>query len=627
MGTMKRVRPLTPTEREVRRRQGRKRVLSALQSAAARARAKVRPLLTDLPAGVLAENLFKPPKFPPSAMPTDASMAMDESVDITANAQWAQSLYNAAGYQGMVFLGYPYLAELAQRPEYRVLAEVIATEMTRKWIELKSSDTEDDKSEKLKELETELKRLNVQDQFRKIAELDAFFGRAHLYLDTGATDNPNELKMPIGDGATKLSKSKVKQGQFATVRTVEPVWTYPSNYNSNDPLKPDWYYPNAWLVQGKQIHSTRLLTFVGRPVPDLLKPAYAFGGLSMTQMAMPYVQNWLRTRQSVSDAISNFSVRGIKSNMQAGLQDGGEEMFARADLFAAVSDNRNLMMLDKDTEDFFNVQTTLSSLDLLQAQSQEHMAAVSRIPIVKLLGIQPAGLNASSEGEIETFSDWIHAFQMRLFGPALERIIAFAQLSLWGFVDPSISFIFVPLRGKDEKEDAEIEKIRAETDGIYIDKQVVDQEDVRTRIATDRKSQYAGLEVDKLPEITDEEGDDLDPDDDQEQGSEELDDNETDDDDAPAKDVKPKIKRVLAKDADKSVKDKDASKSAHPDHAFYKAGKEAKSKGSGSYPFTATKEQQRAWRQEQQRAWRQGLGGFDADKPYSAEAHAKATDT
>jgi len=50
------------------------------------------------------------------------------------------------------------------------------------------------------------------------------------------------------------------------------------------PSEADWYRPSEWFVMGKQIHATRLLTFVGREVPDILKPAYSFGGLSMTQI-------------------------------------------------------------------------------------------------------------------------------------------------------------------------------------------------------------------------------------------------------------------------------------------------------------------------------------------------------
>src|SRR6202011_2503289 len=119
-------------------------------------------------------------------------------------------------------------------------------------------------------------------------------------------------------------KAKVGVGSLKRLRVIEPVWTYPSNYNATDPLKPDWYKPSSWFVQGKEVHSTRLLTFIGREVPDLLKPAYSFGGLALSQMAKPYVDNWLRTRQSVADIIRAFSVFLLKTNLGESLQAGGD---------------------------------------------------------------------------------------------------------------------------------------------------------------------------------------------------------------------------------------------------------------------------------------------------------------
>ena len=50
----------------------------------------------------------------------------------------------------------------------------------------------------------------------------------------------------------------------------------------------------------------------------------------------------------------------------------------------------------------------LGTLDALQAQSQEQLASVSGIPLVELLGITPAGLNASSEGELKAYYGRIH---------------------------------------------------------------------------------------------------------------------------------------------------------------------------------------------------------------------------
>lgn len=460
------------------------------------AMAKARKKSATLEDGVLA---FTPAEPAPGVVPAGHKLlAMDEAV--TGVAAWGGlSIYTVGFNQGLTFLGYPYLSELAQRPEYRRISEVISTEMTRKWIKLHGKG-DADKRDRIDELHDRMKQLNVQGAFRELAEQDGFFGRSHLYIDTGDTDSKTELKTPIGDGWNKLSASKISKGKIKRIKTVEPVWCYPANYNASNPLKPDWYRPETWFVMGSEVHSSRLLTFVGREVPDLMKPAFSFGGLSLSQMAKPYIDNWLRTRASVSDLISTYSVSGLKTNMQGTLQAGGAEMFKRIDLFNALRDNSGSMMIDKETEEWFNVTTPLSTIDQLQAQAQEHMAAICGIPIVKLLGIQPAGLNASSEGEIRCFYDWIAAYQELFFTSNLHRLIGFIMLDLWGEVDEDIIFTFEPLWSLDEKTLAEIRKIEAETDQLLIDSGVITNAEARARVAGDPDTPYAGLNADEVPE-------------------------------------------------------------------------------------------------------------------------------
>jgi hypothetical protein len=79
-------------------------------------------------------------------------------------------------------------------------------------------------------------------------------------------------------------------------------------------------------------------------------------------------------------------------------------MLKRAQLFNMMRDNRGVMMLDKDSEEFFQHNTPLSSLTELQAQAQEHMAAPTHIPLVKLTGVTPAGLNASLMAKSKCFT-------------------------------------------------------------------------------------------------------------------------------------------------------------------------------------------------------------------------------
>jgi uncharacterized protein len=432
-----------------------------------------------------------------------ARLALDSSLE--SAGEWAAVAFASAAHEGIAFMGYPFLAELAQRPEYRRAVEIIALNMTRKWIKLKcTGDDPKAKSEKIKQLTAVMEKLDVRRAFRKVAEQDGFFGRAHLYLDFGAEveKDLDELKTTIGDGSDAASKGKIgKERPLVGLKTVEAVWCYPSRYVADNPLSAAWYNPQTWFVMGKEVHATRLLRFVGREVPDLLKPAYSFGGLALTQLGKPYVDNWLRTRQSVADIISVFSVFVLKTRMVDQINADPESFFRRLDLFTLTRDNRGVLAIDKDLEDFENIAAPLGTLDALQAQTQEHMAAVWGIPLVVLLGIQPAGLNASSEGELKVWREWINAYQEHLFRPHLTTVINFVQLSLFGKVDPEITFDFVPLEQLSEKEEAEVEKVRADTDSVLVEAGIVDREESRQRLADDPDSPYHGLKVEDLPDL------------------------------------------------------------------------------------------------------------------------------
>lgn len=435
---------------------------------------------------------YEPPRgVLPSTVAKSEVLAMD-STDYE---------YVNAVYGGAYFKGYPYLAMLTQRPEYRKMSETIAKEMTRKWIKLQAKG-DGDKTDKITALDKALEKFKVRKLFRKAAELDGFFGRGQIFIDVAkpgarvsSRDDTDELKTVL-----LRDPAKVTKGGLIGFKLIEPVWTYPSSYNGNDPLAPDYYKPSSWFVMGKNVHSSRLLLFISREVPDLLKAAYNFGGVPLSQLAEPYVENWLRTRDSVSDLIASFSVSGVKTTMGDALQGGdGIEMFARAELFNNIRDNRGLFMLDKDSEEFFQFNTPLSGLDALQAQAQEQLSAVSNIPLVKLLGITPSGLNASSDGEVRVFYDYVKSMQEHIYRENLQHVLDLVQLSEFGEIDPDITFEFVPLWEMSEVERATVRKSDADTDAVLVGAGVISSDEVRERLAADPDSPYHSLEVNNGP--------------------------------------------------------------------------------------------------------------------------------
>lgn len=422
----------------------------------------------------------KPPTLAPGVVP-DGVQAPVLATDANPYA------FAAEAFPGGGFPGFSYLSQLATRPEYRAFASTLSTELTREWIEFTSKQDDDtDTAEKIKAIEDEFKRLNVRGVFQRAAENDCYFGRAQIFLEIDGADRKTPLI---------LDPRTVKKGSLSRVVPVEAIWTTPAGYNALDPAAPDFYKPSSWFMLGQQVHASRLMTVVTRPLPDILKPAFNFAGMSMSQLAEPYVDNWLRTRQSVADLINNFSTTALATSMDPILQgdDDGVDLLNRADLFTATRSNKGLMLLDKEREELVQVNTPLSGLHELQAQSQEHMCSVSRMPAIVLTGISPSGLNSSSDGEIRIFYDWIAAQQEAFWREPLETILKAVQLSLFGEIDPDIGLAFVPLFQMTPDEEADIRAKDGVTDCAYVAAGIIDPSEVRDRLAKDPASGYQGL--------------------------------------------------------------------------------------------------------------------------------------
>lgn len=442
-----------------------------------------------------ASNAYKVPDIIHGVVPENEKAAIAQDSYTQTLTNYADTFLQFYGE----FAGYPKLAKLTQSTDYRCVYETTASEMTREWGKVKTTDDlNDELSNKIKLIEERLKALNVKSLIRKHIENEMIFGRSQLFIDIEGQKENTDLPL-------LLKKSSIGKGKLKGFKLIEPMWSTPSVYNAVDPLGDDFYVPEKWYVMGKTVHANRLLTLITRPVPDLLKPMYNFSGISMIQLMEPYVERWQRNVDSISELIHSFSLTGLKTDMSAILEDGADdfELVKRAMLFSQLKDNQNLMLVNKDTEEFFQFNTPLSTLDSLMQKSQEQMAAPSHTPLVKLIGITPAGLNANSEGEIKVYYDYIAAQQENHLSPQIKVIIDVIQLDLFGEIDNSIFFNFNPLEQMSDEQKANIRKSKAETDAILIQNSVIAQEESRERLSKDEDGDYSGIDANDIPEIND----------------------------------------------------------------------------------------------------------------------------
>ena len=401
------------------------------------------------PPGVVPEGYERP-----SPLGTDSAASNMTDISSWAMAQTAAQPSWMA--DGLGFLGYPTLAQMAQRAEFRKPCDVIAREATREWISLSTHNPADqaassipsDPAARLHALEVEMKRLNIRELLHQQILDSLLYGIGHIWLNMAGTPRTTygqTLPLP-------LTPNGVRKGTLAGLKTIEPVWTTPNAYNADSPLQDDYYRPRNWWVQGCLVHRDRLISMVPYGVSDLFKPSFNFGGMSLTQQLRPYVHNFLRTRNSISNITANFSKLVLKTDMGGLMATGtGEEadpttsITGRASFMQKISEGQDIIVADRQNEDVSIVATPLAGLADLQAQSMEAMASIPGIPLVKLFGITPNGLNASSAGEIRVFYDEIAAFQEAHMRPVLNRLLTLLQLNLWGETDPALEITFNPL--------------------------------------------------------------------------------------------------------------------------------------------------------------------------------------
>jgi uncharacterized protein len=444
------------------------------------------------------------PLLPKGVVPegTEPLVAMD-------NAAYDYS--RGAGFGGQTewvgFPGYPYLSMLSTRAEYRMFAQAMSNNLTREWLKLGSTNTDDDATkEKITQLEQDLKDMGLKEVIALMADHDSFYGRAQLFLDVRSQSSEEVRDTPLLITPKTIKKETIKPDEKITkyfrVRAVEAMWTTPSVYNADDPTRDDFYKPVGWFMLGKRVHADRLLTVITRPVTDMLKPAFNFGGMSMSQLAEPYVDNWLRTRQSVSDLINNFSIVTMQTDMAQVLSgsDDGDSVMRRAEYFALTRNNKGMMLLDKEREEIVVQNVPLGGLDALQAQSQEQMCSVSHIPAVILLGISPTGFGNLAEGEIRAFFDWMRSLQYRDWTWIVQRVLEIIQLIRYGVIDSDITINWEPLYQMTPKEEAELRKADGDRDVAYITAGVLAPEEVREKLARNPDSGYEGLDVTQVPE-------------------------------------------------------------------------------------------------------------------------------
>lgn len=440
-----------------------------------------------------APHPFDPADFaPPATMSRPGRSALLDAdgrvMDAAPCCDVAEFLRGQYGLGANGFLGYGTCATLSQDGLMRLGVEGLADDMVREWGKVTGPD-----AAACRALEKALTSLRVRELFRQAAGTVGYFGVAYLFVDTGTRDD-EELMTPL----TPIPAKMGGMGGIKRLVPLDPVIVSPGDYNAFDPLSPHYFDPRWYILLSRRVHASRVLKFVQHRLPLLLLPAYNFGGVPATQLALDYLVHFTGTRESAARLLNKFSLTVFKANLQGLIYDaeGAEaDIVRRLKYFAKNRDNDGVELIDKEDEDIVQINTPLSGVDVIVRQALEMLAAIFHMPVTKFLGVSPGGMNATGESDTRNWYDYVGSQQVSIYGPALERLLALLQAQLLGGVNRDMAWEWRPLWTPTEREVADTDKLVADGVVALVGNGVLSPEEGRAALAKEKEGRWASLAV------------------------------------------------------------------------------------------------------------------------------------
>lgn len=293
------------------------------------------------------------------------------------------------------------------------------------------------------------------------------------------------------DPAEPLREDAIRAVRFLTVldkRELMPQRWY------TDPLDARFGTPKTYrfAVSGggggtdtREVHQTRLIRFDGARTTRRERARNNGWGLSELQRTFTALQQFNGAYASSATLLQEASqgVLSIKNLYRLLAQDKDDTLKKRFEAMDMARSIGRSVLIDADGEKYERIESgAFSGLPDTVDRFMFLLAGASRIPVTILMGQAPAGLNATGDSDVRTFYDRTRTMQISTLKPRLLRLVRLFLLAKEGPADgrlpPTLNVEFAKLYQMTPKEEAELRKLVADTDGVNIERGIVTAEEV-----------------------------------------------------------------------------------------------------------------------------------------------------
>jgi uncharacterized protein len=325
----------------------------------------------------------------------------------------------------------------------RKVVDIPVGDMTREWRVFRADDAI------VERIEAEEKRLQLRAKVARALRWANLYGGAVLILGDGAPDPSQPLDL-----------SAIRAGGL---KFVHPMTRYQIGYRDIDldPFSGSYGDPKSWDVAGAtgtvEVHPSRVIKLIGAERPPTIGVIDPWGDS---------VYDAIRTAMMNSDTVSAamaslmteakidiISVPDLQAHLQT---PEGEERLMRRFNLASLLKGINGMLLMGGGETYNQKTQAFSGIPEVHARLLQEVSGAADIPLTRLLGQTPGGLQSTGENDIRNYYDGISSKQEDVLRPILDRIDALLIPSALGAAKADLWWEFNELWQLSEKDQSDI---------------------------------------------------------------------------------------------------------------------------------------------------------------------------
>ena len=338
----------------------------------------------------------------------------------------------------------------------RRIVDVIPSDMLKNWLTITSGIEPSIE----KKLNLELRRTQLIDKIKRGLQWGRLYGGALgvMLVKHQGTD----LSQP-------LQLDWIMPGDFAGLLIFDR-WNgvNPSSELIEDISEPDYGYPKYYTVTDPsgggsvKIHHSRVIRFVGNQLPYWEELTEMQWGASVVES----VFDELKKRDNVSWNIAQLTfmanIRVLKMQdlgqlLAATDSESQKELYNTLEAQNMLLNNMGMQVMDA-ADGLETHQYTFGGLADCYQQFIMDISGAAEIPVTRLFGRSPSGLNATGESDLQNYYDMIAEKQESILRPILNKLLPVFVLSALGSIPEDFDFEFDPVAEPTDKERADLAK-------------------------------------------------------------------------------------------------------------------------------------------------------------------------